>query len=935
MVSRRISLLLGVILMFTGAGSLRAQSQIAIVLNEYSASNVTGPTDDYGQHSDWVEIRNAHTFSVALGGHWLSNDKNNAFKWQIPSGFNMQPGDLKVIWLSGRGTSGGGQYHANFTLEQCKEQWLILSTPAGVVRDSVLVQKTKADHSRGRVDITFKGINAWKLYTSPSYLQENSLTNNYIDYAPTPQIFLSTQTGNFQEKPNKGGFYPGSQILYIRLNGQVYDTTTSPCFNVFYTLSNGLSSDYPVESYPATAPTVRYYDSLSIFTIDKTTVVRAIAVPNYTKTDCPPGYLPSFCETNTYFIDDDHQKFDPNFGVVSLSFDKADTSWFSYLGNPPGVKPSTIHVEYYDNKAQVSEGYGLLMRPFNEEWRTKQKGFYISIDDRRGSGCNFEGNIFNVDVLGTSKRKVFETLHLYAGDMESHSVPVGSQEITSYGTGLRDIIMQSLAAKNDLKVNPLHIKPVIVFKEGKYWGVFNWKEVYDKYYEAFYNGQFRDSLDLNYVHGVESKVTYHDGTTSKMAETWRGEVYDIVMGRPMNAKNWYDLVMSRLDKESLIDYTILNSYAMNSDLWNYNVAFGRGTVAGQPGHKWHYYLWNMPSTYNFTQVAVSPSGFLNPYVPPCIFFSGAYDQIAPAPANAYNGHGNILRRLMTTQDYTKQACGIFQLQMRNRYMDLLNGPLKCDNIKKHFEAIYNLYKTEMLYHEMPGSNGGFATKEGNWDTNMVGSKGLKSIIEQRCYVVENYFNKQGCFGLPGPFPLSVDVRPAGAGFVRLNTRILDSYRWEGRYFNTTMSFKAIPADSNYTFHHWEFTNHTPNEPLSMDSVSVTFSIPGDDVVAVFTDAQNDIASGENGNLPTGFTPNGDGLNDNFRPLGSGEFARDFQMTIWNRWGQEVYRSVDPTLGWDGTFKGQQAITGVYAYIITYKNVFGENKLVKGNVTLTR
>src|SRR6185503_6843442 len=102
-----------------GTSVIRAQSQIAIVLNEYSASNTNGPADNFGQLSDWVEIYNNYGSGVSLSGYYLSNDRNNLFKWKFPSSFNLPAGGYGIVWLSGRGTSAagstaGGAYHAGF-----------------------------------------------------------------------------------------------------------------------------------------------------------------------------------------------------------------------------------------------------------------------------------------------------------------------------------------------------------------------------------------------------------------------------------------------------------------------------------------------------------------------------------------------------------------------------------------------------------------------------------------------------------------------------------------------------------------------------------------------------------------------------------------------------------------------------------------------------
>jgi gliding motility-associated-like protein len=267
-----------------------------------------------------------------------------------------------------------------------------------------------------------------------------------------------------------------------------------------------------------------------------------------------------------------------------------------------------------------------------------------------------------------------------------------------------------------------------------------------------------------------------------------------------------------------------------------------------------------------------------------------------------------------------------------RYQDLLNGPLSCREIINHWENLNNVYRLDYKKHEDPSTiplPGAFVTQTDQWDTNM---SALKRNLQARCDFMATAFNTVGCYGLVGPYDITVDVEPAGAGTVKLNTVILPYYSWSGKYFKGPMSFKATPVDSFFVFDHWEIQNHTETNgrPLSLDSIGIDFSVPlGDKIVAVFTDKKED--SG----LPTGFSPNGDGRNDVFGILGSGKYSREFELRIWNRWGQEVYRSTDPTMGWDGNFNGAQAQTGVYAYYITYKNVYNELKTVKGNVTLVR
>ena len=86
-------------------------------------------------------------------------------------------------------------------------------------------------------------------------------------------------------------------------------------------------------------------------------------------------------------------------------------------------------------------------------------------------------------------------------------------------------------------------------------------------------------------------------------------------------------------------------------------------------------------------------------------------------------------------------------------------------------------------------------------------------------------------------------------------------------------------------------------------------------------------------FPDAFTPNGDGLNDTFRPVGTG--IEKFSMQIFDRWGTMVFETSSPGTGWDGTFKGSLCPEETYVFKAAYKMTGGEEKQVTGTVILQR
>jgi gliding motility-associated-like protein len=92
-------------------------------------------------------------------------------------------------------------------------------------------------------------------------------------------------------------------------------------------------------------------------------------------------------------------------------------------------------------------------------------------------------------------------------------------------------------------------------------------------------------------------------------------------------------------------------------------------------------------------------------------------------------------------------------------------------------------------------------------------------------------------------------------------------------------------------------------------------------------------------VPEAFSPNGDGLNDEFKVFG--KHVYNFKMTIYNRWNEVVFHTESKTMDeakfWDGTYKGEPSPDGVYQYEISYTSEerVNETKKITGGIVLLR
>ncbi|WP_062045502.1 T9SS type B sorting domain-containing protein [Lentimicrobium saccharophilum] len=92
-------------------------------------------------------------------------------------------------------------------------------------------------------------------------------------------------------------------------------------------------------------------------------------------------------------------------------------------------------------------------------------------------------------------------------------------------------------------------------------------------------------------------------------------------------------------------------------------------------------------------------------------------------------------------------------------------------------------------------------------------------------------------------------------------------------------------------------------------------------------------------IPNAITPNGDGLNDVFRPIFIGWEPSRYSMHVYTKWGQLIYESYDPGEGWDGTVDGELVSPNSFVYVIAFEAPSYVTRLtsspVTGSVTVIR
>lgn len=174
----------------------------SLVINEICPSPRSGLRDEFGELSDWVEIKNIGDATIDLSNIALSDNPDRPLKWFFPAGAILPPQGKYLVFCSGKGSSpkdgveavqqSASQYpHTNFSLS-AEGETLTLSTKQGQLIDRVSFSLVPKDCSYGRSPDK----NTWQIFTQPTPGAENDKSgmnqaDRYLRALNTSGVYLS------------------------------------------------------------------------------------------------------------------------------------------------------------------------------------------------------------------------------------------------------------------------------------------------------------------------------------------------------------------------------------------------------------------------------------------------------------------------------------------------------------------------------------------------------------------------------------------------------------------------------------------------------------------------------------------------------------------------------------------------------------------------
>ncbi len=681
-----------------------------VVINEFSASNYTD-FNTGGEFEDWVELYNPTGAAIDIGGFFLSDLEGELDKFEIPAGTMVPANGFLVVLCSGmfdENPYAFGYLNTNYKVIQAHDEGFYFSDP-GLTPISAFKFNTDGEST----------------FTNHSWGHSVDGGNDWVVFAdPTPGASNTTQAfDGYASKVQfdvEAGYYAGAISVSL---------SADPNTTIYYTLNGNEPTDASTEY---TGP----------IAVNATTVVKAIAYPD------AGNIQPSKVETNTYFFGADQHTIP----VVSLSGNTVgDGQWI-------GDEYSAIEFFNIDGSFWC-ESNGDSNEHGNDSNAYGQRGFDYITRDQMGQAHEIEEQLFHAKERDHYQRLIFK-----AAANDNYPFEPGAH--------IRDAYVHTLSHNADLHLDERTNESCIVYLNGQYWGVYEYREkVDDLDFTREYYDQPRHFVDFIKTWG---------GTWNEFGDNadWTTFVNFVTTNDMTDPAN-FDYVESVYNTMSLIDYFILNSYIVSADWLNWNTAWWRGRHPDGDAKRWRYVLWDMDASFghyvNYTGVPDTGPG-----ADPC------------NPDNLGNpggqGHVPILNALLENEDFFADYV--------NRWASLSNSYFNCDYMHATLDSMVNVIEPEMQ-RQCDRWGGSIA----GWETELTQ---LRDFIDTRCAEVV-VSGMEDCYDV---VPVTLTIIIEGIGEVVIEDFEIsgDMVPWEGIYF-ADLPLELFADDlSQGVFLYWEVTS---------------------------------------------------------------------------------------------------------------------------------
>lgn len=431
-----------------------------------------------GEYYDWVEIKNVSKESVKLSDYCLSDDRRELEKWSLPNR-TLAKGQSILIYCTGEEnpTTGNG-LRANFALNASSETLYLTKKGESAAADYVWLHDIPYGYSMGRTDA------------------ENGF------------FYLRRQTPNM---PNKTGAYRYiSEAPAANREPGVYEAGRAVCVklaaagDIYYTTDGSAPTE---ESTPYTGA----------ITVDKTTVLRAVAVEE--------GGAPSRALTLSFFIGEEH-----TLPVLSLVTDSPRRFSEIYEGSVKD-RECAGNLSFYAPEGSFSIGCGVEM-----------KGHTSLFAPKKSLGVSFRGcygaETLACDIFGEGPAE-FSELSIRAGQDYSSTV-------------FRNELMQELCAELDTTVTQ-RSRYCVLYINGEYWGIYCLKDDITRQYYANLTGTAKEDVTM-----LSSPVPQSAAVYTEALGLWKDT--------SLTREEAYERFCAAVDMDGFIDWVLLEGYCANVDI---------------------------------------------------------------------------------------------------------------------------------------------------------------------------------------------------------------------------------------------------------------------------------------------------------------------------------------------------------------------------------